>query len=137
MVKLTHGVLKCGHFSSTVLTSQLLIKALTCRFYSYFSSSSDSKGPSPLETKLDALFDSLRGRNSISSVVSCGQLTLLDDGNDSKDKLDLDSTMGYLSSKLKVSLENSELFVVMELVQAPNVGEITRKGYVEGWKKAG
>jgi DCN1-like protein 1/2 len=27
----------------------------------YFASSGDSKGPSPLETKLDALFDQLQG----------------------------------------------------------------------------
>lgn len=45
--------------------------------------------------------------------------------------------MGYLSNKLNASLENAELFVVMELVQAPTVGVINRKGYVEGWKKAG
>lgn len=42
--------------------------------------------------------------------------------------------MGYLSEHLHVSLENAELFVVLELVQAPSVGEITRAGYVSGWK---
>jgi DCN1-like protein 1/2 len=42
--------------------------------------------------------------------------------------------MSYLSEKLNVSLENAELFVVMELVQAPSVGEITRRGFVDGWK---
>lgn len=51
--------------------------------------------------------------------------------------MELDSTMAYLSEKLKASLENAELFIVLELVQAPNVGEITRKGFVEGWKHAG
>lgn len=60
----------------------------------------------------------------------------LDDENDEKDKLELDSTMDYLGNKLKVSLENAELFVALELVQAPNVGEITRRGYVDGWKVA-
>jgi DCN1-like protein 1/2 len=45
--------------------------------------------------------------------------------------------MGYLGEKLKISLENAELFVVMELVQAPSVGEITRRGYVDGWKVSG
>ncbi|CAM1509856.1 Fc.00g001910.m01.CDS01 [Cosmosporella sp. VM-42] len=85
----------------------------------YFASAGDNKGPSPLETKLDGLFDSLR------------------DEGDGKDKLELDSTMAYLSKKLKISLENAELFVVMELVQAPNVGEITRKGFVDGWKVSG
>lgn len=51
--------------------------------------------------------------------------------------MELDSTMAYLSKKLKVSLENAELFVALELVQAPSVGEITKKGYVDGWKASG
>lgn len=49
--------------------------------------------------------------------------------------MELNSTMEYLGS-LKVSLENVELFVVLEIVQAPNIGEIQKAGFVEGWKKA-
>jgi DCN1-like protein 1/2 len=45
--------------------------------------------------------------------------------------------MEYLSSKLNISLENVELFLAMEIVQAPCVGEITRRGYVDGWKASG
>ncbi|KAF4453313.1 putative SCRO protein [Fusarium austroafricanum] len=85
----------------------------------YFSSNGDSKGPSPLEVKLDSLFDQLQ------------------DSNDEKDKLELDSTMSYLTEKLKVNIENAELLVALELVQAPSVGIITRKGYVDGWKVTG
>ena len=51
--------------------------------------------------------------------------------------MELDSTMRYLSEKLTVSLENAELFVVLELVQAPSVGEISRQGYVDGWRLSG
>ncbi|KAL7957229.1 Cullin binding domain-containing protein [Trichoderma compactum] len=86
----------------------------------YMNSASEAKGPSPLDAKLDSLFDSLR-----------------DDGADDKDQLELESTMGYLSEKLNVSLENAELFVVLELVQAPSVGEITRAGFIDGWKSSG
>lgn len=50
--------------------------------------------------------------------------------------MEVESTMNYLGQKLKVSLENAELFVVLDLVQAPSVGEITRAGFVEGWKTA-
>lgn len=42
--------------------------------------------------------------------------------------------MNYLNDELKVNIENAELFVVLELLQAPTIGEISRKGYVEGWK---
>jgi DCN1-like protein 1/2 len=58
----------------------------------------------------------------------------LDAKNDEKGKMELESTMAYINQKLNVSLENAELFVVMELVQAPCVGEITRSGFVDGWK---
>ena len=95
-------------------------------------------GPSPIESKLDALFNSLRGRFVF---IYCGMdvaLTPCTDGqNDEKDKLEVDSTMSYLDSKLGVNLENAELFIALEIVQAPNVGEITRSGFVEGWKQAG
>lgn len=49
----------------------------------------------------------------------------------------LDSTGSYLSDGLGVSTENAELLIVMEIVQAPGVGEITRKGFVDGWKATG
>ena len=51
--------------------------------------------------------------------------------------MELESTMGYLTNGLKVSLENAELLIVHELVQAPSIGEITRQGYVSGWKIPG
>lgn len=45
--------------------------------------------------------------------------------------------MSYLTEKLKINIENAELLVVLELLQAPSVGMITRRGYVDGWKNAG
>lgn len=50
--------------------------------------------------------------------------------------MELESTMKYLSTHLDANLENAELFVVLDLLQAPSIGEITRKGYVDGWKNA-
>jgi len=41
--------------------------------------------------------------------------------------------MKYLSKELKVNLENAELLVAFEVLQVETVGEITRKGYVDGW----
>ncbi|PHH69964.1 hypothetical protein CDD80_6337 [Ophiocordyceps camponoti-rufipedis] len=87
---------------------------------SFFASGNEPKGQSPIETKLDNLFNSLR-----------------DDEKDEKDKLEVTSTMDYLGSRLKVNIEDAELLVAFELLQAPHVGEITRKGFVDGWKAAG
>ncbi|KAL2206211.1 DUF298-domain-containing protein [Sarocladium strictum] len=89
-------------------------------FGSYYAAGHAPKGVSPLETSLNTLFDSLR-----------------DAANDETDKLELETTMQYIKDILKVKLDDAGLFVIQELVQAPSIGEITRKGYVEGWKKAG
>ncbi|KAM3544415.1 hypothetical protein ARSEF1564_002663 [Beauveria bassiana] len=83
----------------------------------YFRSQGLANQAPGLDSELDSLFDSLR-----------------DDSNDTKDRLELTSTMNYLTTDLKVNIENAELFVVLELLQAPSIGEITHKGYVEGWK---
>lgn len=85
-----------------------------------FYSSNDAKGPSPIESQLETLFDSLR-----------------DNSRDDKDKMELESTMTYLDSKLDVNLENAELFIALEILQAPSVGEITRRGFVDGWRATG
>lgn len=55
---------------------------------------------------------------------------------DEVDKLGVNSTMEYLSG-LGVNPENAEVFVAMELLKAPNFGEIQRKGFVDGWSEAG
>lgn len=47
--------------------------------------------------------------------------------------MELESTMGYLGEKLGVNLENAELFVALEVIQAPVIGEITKAGFVQGW----
>ncbi|KAH6893302.1 Cullin binding-domain-containing protein [Thelonectria olida] len=85
----------------------------------YYASNSDSKGPSPLETKLESLFAELQ------------------DASDEKDQLGIDTTMTYLTSKLNVNIENAELLLALEIVQAPTVGVVTKKGYVDGWKSTG
>lgn len=51
---------------------------------------------------------------------------------DSRESLSTETTIEYLES-LGVNLENAEMFVVMDLVNAPAVGEITRQGFVDGW----
>ncbi|KAI2642483.1 DUF298-domain-containing protein [Xylaria nigripes] len=71
------------------------------------------------ETHLNQVFDSLR-----------------DDQEDAKDKLGANSTMRYLQS-IGVGLEDASLFVAIELLQAPSIGEITRAGFVDGWKETG
>lgn len=40
--------------------------------------------------------------------------------------------MAYFE-KLSVDVENMEVLVVCEVIQAPTMGEISREGFVDGW----
>jgi DCN1-like protein 1/2 len=40
--------------------------------------------------------------------------------------------MSYLQ-QLEVDLEGMESLAVLEIIQAPTMGEITREGFVNGW----
>jgi len=85
----------------------------------YFQSTNSEPRQNPVVPKLEKLFDSLR------------------DAQDAQNEMGLDAVMKYLSEDLSLSIENAELLVAMELVQAPSVGEITRTGFVNGWKDTG
>jgi DCN1-like protein 1/2 len=63
--------------------------------------------------------------------------TCTGEGQDPKDKIGVESSMSYFSEGLKVNLEDASLFIPLELFQAPSIGEITRKGFVDGWRQAG
>ncbi|KAI0378715.1 DUF298-domain-containing protein [Hypomontagnella monticulosa] len=87
--------------------------------------------------KLHEAVDAYFQTNASTSVPSKdGQLTKLFDSlrneADPKDTLGADSSMTYLNS-IGVDLEGASLFLAMELVQAPTIGEITRDGFIKGW----
>jgi len=66
-----------------------------------------------------------------------GLTNCIDESEDAKDKIGAESTMSYFSEGLKLDLEKASLFVPLELFQAPSIGEITKQGFVNGWKQAG
>ncbi|KAF2087891.1 DUF298 domain protein [Saccharata proteae CBS 121410] len=81
----------------------------------YFTSSNASAANRPLENTLNKLFDKYR-----------------EAGAQDADTIGIDGTMSYLSD-LGVGLDEISMLVVMEVVQSPTMGEITRKGFVSGW----
>ncbi|KAI1393185.1 DUF298-domain-containing protein [Hypoxylon trugodes] len=83
---------------------------------SYFSQNSSGSHATNKDAQLTKLFDSLRNEQE-----------------DPRDQLGADSSMTYLNS-IGVDLEGASLFLAMEIVQAPTIGEITRDGFVKGWK---
>ncbi|KAL5598715.1 hypothetical protein BROUX41_003372 [Berkeleyomyces rouxiae] len=68
-----------------------------------------------VEVPLNQIFDSLRGKS------------------DPKDSIGIESSMNYLTETLCVNLENAEMFVALEAVRAPSIGQITRQSFVDGW----
>lgn len=44
--------------------------------------------------------------------------------------------MKYLDD-LGLNLENAEILVALEIVRAPALGELSKDGFVEGWKAIG
>lgn len=68
--------------------------------------------------------------------VRLSLISPLDEREDGKDTLGADSAMTYLQS-IGVGLEDASLFLAVELLQAPSIGEIPRAGFINGWKEAG
>ncbi|TAQ84259.1 hypothetical protein B7494_g7416 [Chlorociboria aeruginascens] len=59
-----------------------------------------------------------------------------DPKTDEADSVSVDGTMRYLV-ELGVNLENAESMVALEIVQAPALGEMTKMGFIDGWKVVG
>ncbi|KAI0880793.1 Cullin binding-domain-containing protein [Annulohypoxylon maeteangense] len=91
-----------------------------------------------LNEAVDAYFQANVGPSGPNKDVQLGKLfdSLRNDGEDQTDILGADSSMQYLNS-IGVDLEGASLFLAMELVQAPTIGEITRDGFIKGWSAQG
>ncbi|KAI2470533.1 DUF298-domain-containing protein [Annulohypoxylon bovei var. microspora] len=91
-----------------------------------------------LNEAVDSYFQSNGGTSTPNKDIQLGKLfdSLRNEGEDQKDILGADSSMQYLNS-IGVDLEGASLFLAMELVQAPTIGEITRDGFIKGWNAQG
>ncbi|RKF59514.1 Defective in cullin neddylation protein 1 [Erysiphe neolycopersici] len=86
-------------------------------FNSYFSNNNSQSKPKEREN-LEKLFQTYH------------------DPRYEKDTLGVDGVMRYLQD-LGVNLETAEIFIPLEIVQAPGLGEITKSGFVDGWLAVG
>lgn len=48
----------------------------------------------------------------------------------------VEGTMQYLTD-LGVNVENAELLVALEIIQAPALGEMSKEAFVNAWKEIG
>jgi len=87
---------------------------------SYFQASGLGGPPQAKEKEsLTKLFDSYRSSNDEPDVVT------------------VEGTMRYFADDLGLNLENAEILLPCEIIQAPAIGEMSREGFVDGWKKLG
>ena len=83
----------------------------------------------------------MRWENYLRSIeVGRASRALVQDNNmspdpktDEVDTISVEGTMKYLAD-LSINMENAEFLVPLEIVQAPALGEITKDGFVDGWK---
>jgi DCN1-like protein 1/2 len=59
-----------------------------------------------------------------------------EDATNSPDSIGVEGTMQYLGD-IDVSIEGLEALAVLEVVQAPAMGETAREGFVDGWSALG
>lgn len=55
---------------------------------------------------------------------------------DEEDKVGVDGTMAYLQ-ELGLNLEDASILVPLEIIQAPFLAQMSKEGFVEGWKAIG
>ncbi|KAL9000279.1 MAG: hypothetical protein Q9169_000996 [Polycauliona sp. 2 TL-2023] len=83
----------------------------------YFQSNNTSKDASSGNQSLTKLFDSYR-----------------DDPKNEPDTIGVEGSMRYLQD-LGLSLEEPVVFAILTELGAPTMGELTRSGFVDGWKR--
>ncbi|KAI4141281.1 MAG: hypothetical protein L6R39_005425 [Caloplaca ligustica] len=83
----------------------------------FYQSKSSAPASSQTEQSLNKLFDKYR-----------------DNPKDEPDTIGVEGSMRYLTD-LGLSLEEPVVLAVLTELEAPTMGELTRKGFVEGWKR--
>ncbi|KAF4632827.1 hypothetical protein G7Y89_g5299 [Cudoniella acicularis] len=119
-------------------TAQKLLKASGWKIDQASDSYFASSGTAPIEKGKDALeklFESYRGKLYYSKPHLHG-FDVLAEKSDEPNTLSVNGTMKYLQD-VGASLENASMFVPLEIIQAPSLGEVSKEAFVEGWKNLG
>ncbi|KAL2021763.1 hypothetical protein VTK56DRAFT_6706 [Thermocarpiscus australiensis] len=79
----------------------------------------------------------VNGRNALSEAAVEKALNEIFDrfaGGGGADELDIDAILTYTQA-LGIDMANYEFFVLADIVQVESLGQITRGGFVKGWKQ--
>ncbi|KAL8714694.1 MAG: hypothetical protein Q9225_006542, partial [Loekoesia sp. 1 TL-2023] len=83
----------------------------------FFASNNNSSAPTPATQSLNKLFDKYR-----------------DNAKGEPDTIGVEGSMHYLSD-LGLSLDEPVVLAILTELNAPTMGELTREGFVDGWKR--
>lgn len=61
---------------------------------------------------------------------------MTDPAEDPTDAIGAEGSMQYLE-QLGVNLDDASMFLALQVLKAENIGELTKDGFVKGWKEAG
>jgi len=90
-----------------------------------------------LDQACDSYFASIGGVAPSKTEDSLGKLfEKFREPSDEEGVATVNGTMRYLN-ELGVNLENAEILVALEIIQAPALGEMSKEAFVDGWKKIG
>ncbi|MCJ1417154.1 Scaffold-type E3 ligase [Xylographa parallela] len=101
----------------------------------YFQNPSASTAKSGTTSSLNKLFDKYRGTTSLPSSFSPNSHPTTDDP-ESPDTIGTAGTMKYLTD-LTVSLDEPAVLAILTELSAPTMGELTRDGFLAGWRALG
>ncbi|KAL8643517.1 MAG: hypothetical protein Q9226_008316, partial [Calogaya cf. arnoldii] len=104
----------------------------------YFQSNNPSKDASSNASNLTKLFDSYRGRlippNPLSSTQTLNPPIHADNPRDEPDTIGVEGSMRYLQD-LGLSLDEPVVLAILTELGVPTMGELTRAGFIDGWKR--
>lgn len=98
---------------------------------SFFQTPQSNSG---ITTSLNKIFDSYRGKLTVSSCVQPANPP--DDPQDNPDGIGIEGAMKFLGD-IQVQLDEVACLGIAELLKSPAMGEFTREGFVNGWRSVG
>lgn len=101
-----------------------------CRFFQGSHSHSNTSGAS---LALNRLFDRYRGKLLVHLAKIATKVVFPDNPVHEPDTIGVDGSMRYLGD-IGVKLDEVVVLAVLTELSAPTMGELTREGFIEGWK---
>ena len=123
-----------------MISSALYVNPVLTAPSSFYGSSGVGGGVHHSKEKdnLEKMFENYRSKEAQAKYLGYLELIwpLYTGSSDEADTVTIEGTMSYLKD-LQLDIESAEVLIPLEIIQAPALGEMSRSGFVEGWKSVG